>query len=88
MEMFRYQINRLITVSFGFILCNIENRKLCYYHSSHNLGQMLEAPYLINNDANFEAFLQTGIEEDILKWARKQWPNCKFIIGTVAYVIW
>ena len=39
MDMFRSQNSRFkINISFGFILRNIENGELCYYHSSHNLG--------------------------------------------------
>ena len=66
MEMFQSQNSRFkINVSFGFILRNIENGELRYYHSSHNLGRMLEAPYLISNAEDFEAFLEAVIEEDI-----------------------
>ena len=73
MEMFQSQNSRFkINVCFGFILCNIEYGELCYFHSSHNLGRMLEAPYLMSNAENFEAFLEAIIEEDILEWARKQ----------------
>ena len=40
MTMFRSQVTRFkINVSFGFILRNIENGELRYYHSSHNLGR-------------------------------------------------
>ena len=81
MEMFRSQNSRFkINVSFGFILRNIKNGELCYYHSSHNLGRMLEAPYLISNAEDFEAFLEAVIEEDILEWARKQQPNTKWTV--------
>ena len=68
MDMFRSQNSRFkINISFGFILCNIENGELRYYHSSHNLGRMLEAPHLISNEEDFEAFLEVIIEEDILE---------------------
>ena len=67
MEMFRSHVNRFkINVSFGFILRNIENGELRYYHSSHNLGHLLEAPHLINNEADFEVFLEAIIKDDIL----------------------
>ena len=81
MEMFRSHVNRFkINVSFGFILHNIENGELHYYHSSHNLGCLLEAPHLINNEADFEVFLEAIIEDDILEWARKQRPNTKWTV--------
>ena len=84
MTMFRSQVNRFkINVSFGFVLRNIENGELHYYHSSHNLGRMLEAPYLISNAEDFEAFLEAVIEEDILEWARKQRPNTKWTVVLV-----
>ena len=41
---------------------------------------MLEAPHLISNEEDFEAFLEVIIEEDILEWARKQRPNTKWTI--------
>ena len=73
MEMFRSQVHQFkINVSFGFILQNIENRELRYYHSSHNLGRLLEAPHLISNEEDFEAFLEVIMEEDLLEWARQQ----------------
>ena len=57
MEMFRSQVKRFkINVSFGFVLCNIENGALPYYHSSHSLGRMLEAPYLISNAEDLKPF--------------------------------
>ena len=81
MAMFQSQTSRFkINVSFGFILCNIKNGELCYCHSSHNLGCTLEAPHLISNQEDFEAFLEAIIEEDILEWARKQRPNTKWIV--------
>ena len=58
MEMFQIQNSRFkINISFGFILWDIERGQLHYYHSLHNLGQMLEAPHLISNEEDFEAFL-------------------------------
>ena len=81
MTMFRRQVNRFkINVSFGFILRNIENGELRYYHSSYNLGRMLEAPHVISNEEDFETFLQAIMEEDILEWARKQRPNTKWTV--------
>ena len=81
MAMFQSQVTRFkINVSFGFILRNIENGELRYYHSSHNLGRMLEAPHVISNTEDFEDFLEAIIEEDILEWAKKQRPNTKWTV--------
>ena len=91
MAMFQSQVTRFkINVSFGFILRNTENGELHYYHSSHNLGYMLEAPHVISNEEDFETFLEAIIEEDILEWARKQQPNTKwtvvFVTNTTFYL--
>ena len=44
---------------------------------------MLEAPHLISNEEDFEAFLEVIIEEDILQWARKQQSNTKWTVVLV-----
>ena len=49
-QMFRNQESRFkINASFGFILRNLETGQLRYYHSSQNVGRLLDAPHLISN---------------------------------------
>ena len=63
-DLFRSQVHRFkVNASFGFILQNLETGQLCYYHSSHNVGRLLDAPQLINNQEDFDAFLEDIIHE-------------------------
>ena len=83
-QMFRQQRTRFkVNVSFGFILRNIETGELRYYHSSHNQGRLLEVPHVINNQADFDAFLQEVLQDDILEWARQQRDNTKWVVVSV-----
>ena len=69
-QMFRNQSFQFkVNVSFGFILQTVETGQLRYFHSSHNQGRPLEAPHLIRNQADFDAFLEAILQEDILEWA-------------------
>ena len=83
-QLFRHQTRRFkVNVSFGFMLWNMETGELRYYHSSQNHGCLLDTLWLINGQEDFDAFLQDLVMEDILEWARQQWPNSKW---TVLYV--
>ena len=83
-HMFRQQRTRFkVNASFGFVLRNIEMGELRYYHSSHNQGRLLEVPHMINNQADFDAFLQEVLQEDILEWAKQQWHNTKWVVVSV-----
>ena len=72
-QMFRSQTVRFrINVSFGFILRHVETGELRYYHSSHNQGRLLDIPPAITNQKDFDAFLSSILQADILEWARQQ----------------
>ena len=53
-----------------------------YYHSSCNnycCGRYLEEPVLITNRADFDSFLESIHESDILQWAITQRPNSDWV---------
>ena len=84
-HLFQSQRRRFkVNVSFGFVLRNIETGELRYYHSSHNQGRLFDAPHMINNQDDFDAFLEDLLKEDILEWARQQRDNTKWIVICVS----
>ena len=90
-QMFRSQTVRFrINVSFGFILRHVETGELCYYHSSHNQGRLLDIPPAITNQEDFDAFLSSILQADILEWARQQRQDTKwtvvFVTNMTVYV--
>ena len=85
--LFRSQHSRFkINVSFGFILKHIETGELRYYHSSQNIGRLLEVPHLVSNQRDFDTFLDSILVEDVLEWARQQRPDTKWIVLCVTNV--
>ena len=69
-----------INLSFGFILRNKTSGELCYFHSSKiNSGRFLDAPHLITNAFDFQRFLDSFVELDILSWALIHCPNSEWI---------
>ena len=83
-QLFRNQHSRFkVNVSFGFILCHTENGELCYYHSSQNMGSLLDVPHLVNNQGDFDAFLDKILVQDVLEWARQQQPDSKWTVLSV-----
>jgi hypothetical protein len=59
-----------INLSFGFILRNKISGELRYFHSSKNVsGRFLDAPHLITDAFDFQTFLESFVERDILSWA-------------------
>ena len=51
---------------------HVESGELRYYHTSHNLGHLLEAPHLISGQHNFDAFVEEIVQEDVLEWVWQQ----------------
>ena len=69
-----------LNCSFGFVLREKESGRLRYYHSSNNCcGRYLEEPSLITNRDDFDRFLASIQESDILQWAIAQRPNSDWI---------
>ena len=80
-QLFRDQTHRFkVNISFGFILRHAETGEMRYYHSSHNQGRIFEAPRLINNQEDFDAFIEDILQEDILEWVRQQRENTKWVV--------
>ena len=76
-----------INCSFGFVLREKQSGRLRYYHSSNNCcGRLLEEPALITNRADFDSFLESIREPDILQWAIAQRPNSDWVCELVTNV--
>ena len=86
-DLFRNQTTAFkINLSFGFILRNIENGELRYFHSSHNNARMLPQPMWIHHLQDFENFLQFITQQDLLEWVKQQRPNSKWMVMSVTNV--
>ena len=73
-----------INLRFGFILRNKISGELRYFHSSKNVsGRFLDAPHLITDVFDFQTFLESFVERDILSWAILQRPNSEWICELV-----
>ena len=80
-QLFQHQTVRFrINASFGFILCHVETGELHYYHSSHNQGRLLDVPPIITNQEDFDNFVETILQEDVLEWTRQQRQDTKWIV--------
>ena len=80
-QLFHIQTVRFrINASFGFILRHIETEELRYYHSSHNQGRLLDVPPTITNQEDFDDFVESLMQEDILEWAKQQRQDTKWIV--------
>ena len=80
-QLFRNQTYRFkVNVSFGFILQHVETGEMRYYHSSHNQRRVLEEPRLINNQEDFDIFIEDILQEDILEWVRQQHESTKWVV--------
>ena len=87
-KIFRNQSSAFkINLSFGFILRNKLSGELRYFHSSKNVsGRFLDVPHLVNNASDFETFLDSFVQEDILSWALLQRPNSEWVCDLVTNV--
>ena len=88
MENFRNQSSAFkINLSFGFILRNTISGELRYFHSSKNVsGRFLDVPHLVNNASDFQSFLDSFYQQDILSWALLQRPNSEWVCDLVTNV--
>ena len=85
LQFHRFKIN----YSFGYILKNINDNELRYYHSSFNNSVMMETARLISNRQELIEFLNTLSEESFFekinrpdsKWKVVDIPNITFYIN-------
>ena len=76
-----------INLCFGFILSNTISGEFSYFHSSKNVsGRFLDVPHLITDASDFETFLDSFVQEDILSWALLQRPNSEWVCDLVTNV--
>ena len=87
LQFHRFKIN----YSFGYILKNINDNELRYYHSSFNNSVMMETARLISNRQELIEFLNTLSEESFFekinhpnsKWKVVDIPNITFYINHI-----
>ena len=85
LQFHRFKIN----YSFAYVLRNINNNELRYYHSSYNNSLMMETALLISNRHELIQFLNTLSEESFFekinrpdsKWKIVDIPNIDFYIN-------
>ena len=86
----KFQFHRFkINYSFGYILKNVNNNELRYYHSSYNNSLMMETARLISNRHELIKFLNTLAEESFFdqinrpdtKWKIVNIPNIAFYVN-------
>ena len=89
-QILNFQFHRFkINYSFGYILKNIHDNELRYYHSSFNNSVMTETARLISNRQELIEFLNTLSEESFFekinrpdsKWKVVDIPNITFYIN-------
>ena len=86
-EMFRRQkFHFRLNYSFGFLLRHQETGQLRFFHPSQNNTRVLPVPVLIATQADFEDFLDSLPNQDILEWARQQRPDTKWFVEGVTNV--
>ena len=91
-QILKFQFHRFkINYSFGYILKNIHDNELRYYHSSFNNNLMMETARLISNRHELIEFLNTLAEESFFdqiyrsdtKWKIVNIPNITFYINHI-----
>ena len=85
---FEQQTNAFkINLSYGFVLKNKNTGCHRYYHFSCNCcGRYLDEPSLITNREEFDAFLESIKENDVLQWAVTQRTDSKWVCELVTNV--
>ena len=80
-EIFNRQTKRFkINYSHSFILYNRELERYRFYHSSNNVGRVLEQPVLINNIYDFRSFKEKITQHDMWDYARNHRPDTKWSV--------
>lgn len=72
-----------INLSFGFILQNTETRALQYHHPSANNNLVLEQPFLVSNQDDFELLYDQIRNIDSLEWVHQQRPSSKWVVDLI-----
>ena len=86
--MFEQRTNAFkINLSYGFVLKNKNTGRYRYYHSSCNCcGRYLDEPILVTDRSDFDEFLQSIRETNLLKWAISQRPDSRWVCELVTSV--
>ena len=91
-QILQFQFNRFkLNYSFAYILRNISNEELRYYHASYNNNVMMSTARLISNRQELIEFLNVLAEESFLdkinrtdsKWKVVDIPNITLYVNHV-----
>ena len=77
-----------INLSFGFILQNTETRALQYHHPSANNNLVLEQPFLVSNQDDFELLYDQIRNIDSMEWVHQQRPSSKWVVDLIMNITW
>ena len=77
-----------INLSFGFILQNTDTRALQCHHPSANNNLVLEQPFLVSNQDDFEVLYDQIRNIDSLEWVHQQRPSSKWVVDLIMNITW
>ena len=86
-EIFEMQsVKFKLQMSFGFVMRNIENNELQYYHASANNAGLFDAPILIQSRDDLVQIRDRIDGEDVFEFVRRQRPNTKWQLSMITNV--
>lgn len=77
-----------INLSFGFILQNTETRALQCHQPSVNNNLVLEQPFLVSNQDDFELLYDQIRNIDSPEWVHQQRPSSKWVVDLIMNITW
>lgn len=73
-------------VSFGFILRHRTTDQLRYFHSSVNNSSLFDKPITVGRLSEFERFIDTIIQTDLMAWIQQRRPNTSWVVHKLTNV--
>ena len=77
-----------INLSFASILQNTETRALQCHHPSANNNLVLEQPFLVSNQDDFELLYDQIRNIDSMEWVHQQRPSSKWVVDLIINITW
>ena len=74
-----------INIAFGFILENITNEELKFFHPSNNT-LLFSVPRLKNNHTDIKNFYNDIVKEDAFEYARINRPSTNWLVSRIICV--
>lgn len=75
-----------IQASLGFVLYDNTNDLMRYWHASGNQDRLFESPIMIENERDFEKFIEKLNNKDFIENATKVRPNTKYSLHLITNV--